>query len=177
MGHGLESMPWLWVDESNVRPLSNCSFDLYFSILEMKFDTIERNWNHLKISFGSVFWSVMKFYNIKQNWSCIFSRVRPFYERWIIFHKTISSESFWKNELYCKWCWRNDSEVSIKISNGSLYTVQNRLIWSENRIKKYKGAEHFKWSGSRIFWRQKALVIKDQWIFKISCVIKHLMVN
>ncbi len=49
---------------------------------------------------------------------------------------------------------------------------KKRLIRSENWIQKQKG-----WSTSseisfRIFWHQKALVIKDQWIPKISCVIQ-----
>ncbi len=35
-----------------------------------------------------------------------------------------------------------------------------------------EGVEHFKKSSSRIFWRQKLLVIKDLWILKISCVIQ-----
>ncbi len=34
-----------------------------------------------------------------------------------------------------------------------------------------KGAEQLQVKWLRIFWHQMALVKKDQWIFKISCVI------
>jgi hypothetical protein len=47
-------------------------------------------------------------------------------------------------------------------------TKESDLIREPN--PEIEGAEHLKWSSSRIFWRQKALVIKDQWILKISCL-------
>jgi hypothetical protein len=57
-------------------------------------------------------------------------------------------------------------------SKSEVY-IQYRIGWSDQRTgSRIKRAEQFKWSGSRIFWRQKVLVIKDQWIFKISCVIR-----
>jgi hypothetical protein len=55
-------------------------------------------------------------------------------------------------------------------SKMEVYILYKR-VWSGQRTgSRNRRGRHFKWSGSRIFWHQKALVIKDQWILKISCV-------
>jgi len=71
---------------------------------------------------------------------------------------------------------KSSSQVIYWILNRSLHTWNNRLIRSENRIenikgwsiglenqiKNIKGAEHFEWSVSRIFWRPRRLSLKNE---------------